>query len=288
MGFDAVQARDALVACDGSVDAAIDHLLSSVVSDNPGSSSTSTSSSMITSVASSVSQYTVPDGRSACTCIALATASQMMSRIESQEPTILSSEVLVTAVNAGVAAYHKVQQALASSSTNSVLEHTSVEDIFRVSDSLQLFPPISGINNDSIRQGLLLQRGSMSHPQSLQSLLHECQQSRRWTCVVMTKPPETVLLCLPPKENSSAQYIFVDSHPRPPGFFPDEIDTSRGSGSYGRFHDSLQSLIQDTVSIVFPVTDLGPDVPEMMAMMYNSFDLYPLSTSTPSMTDTRP
>ena len=46
--------------------------------------------------------------------------------------------------------------------------------------------------------------------------------------------------------------------------------------AYAKLHDNLNDLI-DTIQIIFPPTALDPDIPEMMAMMYNSFDLYPLA-----------
>jgi hypothetical protein len=35
-------------------------------------------------------------------------------------------------------------------------------------------------------------------------------------------------------------------------------------------------LVQ-SLEAIYPVTELGSDVPEMMQMMYNSFDVYPLT-----------
>jgi hypothetical protein len=40
-------------------------------------------------------------------------------------------------------------------------------------------------------------------------------------------------------------------------------------------HDNMGSLVR-TLLKIFPFTDLGGDVGEMMRMMYNSFDAYVL------------
>jgi hypothetical protein len=59
----------------------------------------------------------------------------------------------------------------------------------------------------------------------------------------------------------------IDSHPRAAHLGAD--------GSYAKPHPNLVSLLQ-SLQAIFPPTELGPDIPEMMAMMYNSFDMYPL------------
>jgi hypothetical protein len=110
--------------------------------------------------------------------------------------------------------------------------------------------------------------------------------SRALTCVYFFLA-ETVLVCLPPlsskttngdtttsttsSSSSSSRddnsFILIDSHPRPQQF-------PGATEAYARLHSSLQSLIASSLQVLFPYTDLGSDVPELMAAMYNQFDLY--------------
>ena len=107
-------------------------------------------------------------------------------------------------------------------------------------------------------------------------ILTQCQLDApdKWSYIacVVTKPPETVLVLLrPPNGNaspSSTSYVLLDSHPRP------NCMPHRPNGSYALFHTSLDGLV-GSLKKIFPVTNLGSDVPEMMAVMYNSFDVYP-------------
>jgi hypothetical protein len=99
-------------------------------------------------------------------------------------------------------------------------------------------------------------------------------------CILLTKSPETVLLCLPSADyehdttnNSNngvekQQYWLIDSHPRPhllPGV----------ESSYAKPHNSFDSLLQSLRGI-FPFTDLGPEIPSIMSDLYNMFDMYAL------------
>mmetsp|Transcript_47159 Transcript_47159/g.69866 ORF Transcript_47159/g.69866 Transcript_47159/m.69866 type:complete len:138 (-) Transcript_47159:274-687(-) len=118
-------------------------------------------------------------------------------------------------------------------------------------------------------------------PLGLRTLLNVCRsdsnaKADKWMAAVITKTPETILLLLPPacdegrseKEQSIGKYIIVDSHPRP------HLPTVAGAeGSFAIIHDSMDGLV-DSLKSIFPATDLGPDVGDVMAMMYNTFDLY--------------
>lgn len=155
-----------------------------------------------------------------------------------------------------------------------------------------------------IRQGLLHSQYNMTpkpyhhtfqtateHATDLKGILHDChfvhQQEQEeeqvvngnnyeeeWMCAIITKPPETVCVFLPPRKRvvvlqERLPYVLVDSHPRP------------GLGiesAYAKFHSSLESLVSTLTTDIFPFTHLGYDDEEQdwMTAMYNSFDVYPL------------
>jgi hypothetical protein len=277
MGFEASQASEALTICGGDVEqAAASYLLKGGVVSQQGNNATDNSSlsqhqTETRTVHSSMSQYTVTQGRSACTCISLVAAEKFLQNCNAGTDPVqaVSSELLQDVVTSGVAAYQRLQSSSQSTGTSSV-EHLSAEEVLQAG----AFPSL--VLTGGIRQGIL-SHDDASNPQGLRQQLTDCQSATGWTCVLITKTPETVLVCLPPTANASSastssdnSFLLLDSHPRPHQF--------DAAGSYARIHNSMQGLVQ-SLSIIFPVTDLGPDIPEMMAIMYNSFDLYPLRLS---------
>lgn len=265
MGFSASQARECLVAANGNMEIAINYLLSggppppapAPARAPAGAKSTgdegSTSSGDI--IGCHMSQYSVPEGRSACTCIALAAASNFLQH------QYVDADFLVNMIGTGVQNY----QTLQSDSGGGSIEHMSGEEVMQ-KDRMGLFK-VKGAGSGGVRQGIL--SNDMDHPLGLKSLLqglrHE-QHHSEWMAILMTKTPETVLLCFSPDSVSPPSYWLIDSHPRPQF----GVDSA-----YAKMHPTLDSLLL-TLQAIFPATDLGPDIPEMMAMMYNSFDLYPL------------
>jgi hypothetical protein len=275
MGFEASQATEALTVCGGNIEQAANYLLTGgVVSQGNnnnnnnarGAESSDHSSSQTQSrmVHSSMSQYTVNQGKSACTCMSLVAAEKFLQNSKTADPVqAVSSELLQDIVTSGVAAYQRLQ----SSSAESSVEHLSAEEVLAAG----AFPALS--LQGGIRQGIL-SHDDANNPQGLLQQLTDCRSATGWTCVLITKTPETVLVCLPPSSTNAAgstssaeHFLLLDSHPRPQQF--------GAEGSYARIHDSMPGLVQ-SLSTIFPITDLGPDIPEMMAIMYNSFDLYPL------------
>jgi hypothetical protein len=277
MGFEASQATEALTICGGNIEQAANYLLTGGVvsqgnSGNNNARGTAESDHHFSSetqeprmVHSSMSQYTVNEGKSACTCISLMTAEKFLQNSNSKDPVqAVCSELLQDTITSGVAAYQRLQS---SSTTGSSVEHLSAEEVLAAG----AFPSLS--LQGGIRQGIL-SHDDANNPQGLLQQLTDCRSATGWTCVLITKTPETVLVCLPPSSSSSTadagsteHFLLLDSHPRPQQF--------GAQGSYARIHDSMPGLVH-SLSSIFPITDLGPDIPEMMAIMYNSFDLYPL------------
>lgn len=263
MGFDTNKAKQALYIC-GNAEAAVNMLLTGTL-DEQGhlqAQDTNPSQSQIHGarmIHGPLSQYSIDNGRSACTCIALCGAEQFL-----QDPINLSEKLnadfLQDMIVRGVQAYNQLQ-----SKGSTEAEHLSGEEVLARGD---LFPTLQ--MEGSIRNGVLTQDPNAI--QGLLRLLMDCQSPTGWRSIVMTKSPETVLVCLPPTTGNDIsdkdnKYILIDSHPRPQQFNAGE--------SYIRIHDEFSGLL-DSLTAIFPMTDLGPDVGELMGVMYNSFDLYPL------------
>ena len=258
MGFPEASAREALAAANGNLETAVNILLgvvdpASVSHSTPtaptSSSSSGTEENVGDTITCSISQYSVENGRSACTCIALTAATQFLKN------PIINASFLQDMIHIGVENY----QTLCSVSN---VEHLSAEEVLQ-KDQGKLFPLRTSLG---IRQGIL--SNDSQHPLGLGSLLQGIrnEETNEWIAILITKTPETVLVCLPPASVSPATYWLIDSHPR----------ANLGiESAYAKPHNSIESLIL-SLERTFPCTDLGPDVPEMMAMMYNSFDLYPL------------
>jgi hypothetical protein len=286
MGFPQSAAVESLQITSGNLEMAVNHLLSggaeSSIS-NTASFAGSVVAAPLTELSGSTdamaakaggvlrgstSQYTYADiGRSACTCIAL-TAASMFLQDQNVTPTFLD-----TMIAQGVENYQKL---ISSGQTD--VEHLSAEEVLQKDQQGQFFHVKTiGGGNDAIYQGVLSH--DFHNPMGMKALLEGIRFDRHtnrkvgstndddeWIVILITKTPETVLVCFPPDSISPAPYWLIDSHPRPQL----GLDTS-----YAKLHPSLDTLLL-SLQAVFPPTDLGPDVPEMMAIMYNSFDLYPL------------
>lgn len=287
MGFEAPRAEEALTVCDGNLERAIEYLFSGPTSDPPAGgmgtpvppaiSTAAASLSNAQDVVAPISQYSLDQGRSACTCIALTTAQEFLQKAGASSGTpqfleflktpaaaTVTPQFLENAIKQGVQTYQNLNN------VSSGVEHMSAEEVLGLSSAgggafsqLQLTP-------GGIRQGLLT--SDPSNPMGLQALLSACRQdapSNQWLAVLITKTPETVLAILPP--SNTQQYMVIDSHPRP--------GVVAGGGAYARILSSLNEVVLH-LSTILPATELGPDIPEMMATMYNSFDLYPLVLKT--------
>lgn len=259
MGFDEASSRGALASSSGNVEKAVDILLGVVPATAALSSSTADSPSAANvgvMIVCPTSQYSVENGHSACTCIALTAATNFL-QICRGGTVALNAKFLHNMILNGVQNYKAL-------SSVSHVEHLSAEEVLQ-KDQGKRFPlSVHG----AIRQGIL--SNDSFHPIGMQSLLEGIQQeqqgqSNAYIAVLITKTPETVLVSLP--LSGSGAYWLIDSHPRAAHLGAD--------GSYAKPHPNLAALLR-SLQVIFPPTDLGPDIPEMMAMMYNSFDMYPL------------
>lgn len=275
MGFTEEKSKEALSASSGSLERAADILLSGCggpilpAETNHPSRSTDTSDTVSAHsqvqttarlVHSSLSQYSDPSGKSACTSIALNLAVNFLNG----EQTAVTAEYLGSSVLEGIQMYSELHAASGAS------EHSSVEELLAAvnlsavhSEKLAPMTMLGG----SPRQGLL--SNARDNPMGLDVVLSQCQRDaahvNSYVAAVITKPPETILVLLPPRGQSGLPYILVDSHPRP---------NLCASGSYALLNSDFDGLLESSRQVFSP-TELGPDVPELMAMMYNSFDVYP-------------
>ena len=274
MGFDLDVARSALVACNGDVERAIEHCLGGG-GDGSSSASVPTASSASAAAASpgilvrvsDSSQYTFgSEGRSACTCIALCYAKRFLQIVSQAQASATAADVinesfLSEVLQFGVESYKTMK----SGDSNASVEHMSAEEVLASTHGKVEFADLK--LDGPVRQGVL--SPDPSSPLGMHAVLYGCQSESQWVAVIITKSPETVVVALPPSVQQTSQYrgwLLLDSHPRP---------QFSASGSYVMAHDNIESLVQSLLEI-FPFTDLGSDVGEMMQMMYNSFDAYVL------------
>ncbi|KAL3801202.1 hypothetical protein HJC23_012602 [Cyclotella cryptica] len=277
MGFDQSLCLDALNRFNGNLDRTIDFLLGGGgdTTNNNDSNAYHRQTTATRIIHSEISQYSDPKGRSACTSIALEMAGGVLDRLhrsshsEASAEECIDSSFLSESIHNGLDIYAELQR-----SNSSGVEHLSVEEFLQMSAPLQKFQCLKLLPN-SPRQGIL--SSSTDSPVGLESILSQCQSdvsTPSYVAVVITKPPETVLVVLPSLTSTATStieknYALLDSHPR-----PNQLTPHNPSGSYAIFHSDLPSLVR-SLKEIFPVVDLGSDVNEMMAMMYNSFDVYP-------------
>lgn len=278
MGFSRSSSQRAIRESDGNLEHAVNKLLNLETDDNaqceekrravPDSSAHTRGTGIETTIQSELSQYNIPDGRSACTCIALNAAQDFLLSVSTISSSSLSSsaksksiiqrefssEFLQKMIFSGVSVYNQVKK------SNEGVEHMSAEEVL----SKFSFPSI--VLKGNIRQGVLSRNDDLG----LMSQLRACREDgdcMKWTAVILSKTPETVCVCIPPTIHTFLPYVLIDSHPRPNQLHID--------GSYMKFHETIEDLV-NTLYLLFPCTDLGPGVSDVMAMMYNSFDLYAL------------
>lgn len=299
MGFESSQAKQALKICDGNVQRAVECLLGGNLFSATANASLSTSSNdggVNNIIQSEITQYSNPLGRSACTAIALTLAHKSLELLHIDpvaSPELrIDSALLTTSINEGIQLYSNL---IANNNSNGGAEHSSVEDLLNAcstlgnNDNNNIMSALKMLPN-SPRQGILSSNNDHhNNMMSLEALLAQCQmdaatvtEKQAYIAVVITKPPETILVILPNNDTASTtttattstnKYILIDSHPR-----PQQLSPHYPTGSYALFHPTLSSLVS-SLKELFPVTELGDGVPELMQMMYNSFDVYPFQLS---------
>jgi hypothetical protein len=287
MGFDEDRAREALRIENGDVERAVHLILSG---NDPTQTSSRSERNPVLWAARSAQNWAQHDddenvddnvvlgqfhqhsigqqeGRSACTCIAMTAAKYFLDKTFLKDDGKVTQCFLSQAVARGIEHYQQIHN------SDSSVEHMSAEEVLRQdAASTKLFAGLH-LTGAGVRQGFLSE--DANHPMGLGASLTDILKDHtlkrgagRYVCVLITKTPETVLVCLPLDDahHRDRPFWLIDSHPRP------HLGLAN---SYAKMHASLDDLLLSLYTLFPPMADLGPDVPEMMLMMYNSFDLYP-------------
>jgi len=268
MGFDQNISAKALALTDGNVDHAVDRILSgqvdtAAITDSVNSTVTSQNLTDVPPtkvVTTDVSQYSIPNGRSACTAFALHTVSKVLPRLENENiENVVTSDELNTLLFAGVSLYNTLQNQITSN-----VEHSSAEELLLLLPDQLGLRLIGGVRQGILTRGLL-EGGPLGFKTILESYRSECDRSK-WMGAIITKSPESICIFSPPQNDAelAKSNVIIDSHPRP---------SLNIGGCNGSFYSTPEALVSG-LSERFPAVDLGNDVPEMMAAMYNSFDVY--------------
>jgi hypothetical protein len=277
MGFDKDSARRFLMEAGGDLEIAIEKALSqgqdhSTFTSGPCRNQDLSHDTEI--VSALISQYSL-DGRSACTCIALRAASDLLHAFSktdtpSEIKRLITTECLETIITKGCNDYHCLKKRNKSNGSDDH-DHMSAENVLKEAHDCGIFYRLTSICD--VRQGIL------NHSViGMYQILGDCYQESRlkndskWTAVVITKVPETICVFLPPSNvHKEHKFLLLDSHSRP----------SFGiQGGYVWFCDSLEALVQK-ISVLFPFLDMGND--NFMSQMYNAFDVYTFQMASTNM-----
>lgn len=150
-----------------------------------------------------ISQFSFPNGRSACTCIALQALSTLLPLVAtSVDPNPLSSinvDTLSDIIIKGIELYGTIESRYS--------EHTSVEEVYNAC-ALDSIIPIDNTIQSPLSQEVF------------QTLINYAITARnkigvKCVGVVITKPPESICMFLSIKDDGSTEYMILDSHHRP-------------------------------------------------------------------------
>lgn len=247
MGFERVQAEAALAQAQGSVDLALNILL------QPPSTTSDTfqdeEEERITIL--DMSQYSFDGvGASACTAIACQVAASLLQRLRDDAP-LHDEQFLSNCLYEGIHVYNTHMFSR---------PHTNPEEILTEIDHFtsQLAPcapPLQGV---------------LSHPQAFEELFARARASlldpSRSCALVLTKPPETITIVIPPTEDGT--YAFFDSHARPQF----GID-----GACLATCTSRQNIIM-RLTLLFGSAENYEVESSLMEEMYNSFEAVVVQT----------
>jgi hypothetical protein len=253
MGFSPASIEAAMKAANNNTGAVLDLLISGSF-ETPLSTSEELStlggwSEQLTIL--KISQYSFPNGRSACTAIATITLADILRRLdEGESPSIIHNETKLSEyLIQGANEYESVR-----SYSTSQVEHLSVDEFFALTESLW-----TKLRAVSSTQANLKERNALS---KLFDSAVVSGDSTKHIGIILTKPPETMFVILPPSRQPNGIYYLFDSHSRP----------SLGiDGAYLFSSSNLQDIVE-RCNLLFPVVDFDDGESLMQEDMYNSIE----------------
>lgn len=154
-----------------------------------------------------ISQYSFPNGTSACTAVSLMTMAEFLWLLDGGECPMNFHDAtkLSTYLIEGIQEYQKHREFVQSAGP----EHLAVEEFFAATEPLW----------SKLRQkGEAIQK-TLQDRLSFASVLQEAKdlsdEGDKYVGVTITKPPETIFVILPPRSTTDGTYFLFDSHSRP-------------------------------------------------------------------------
>ena len=273
------EAAKVLQLCDGNLERSIDYLLSNNnasmetilppphMSQLPPSPPPSSSSSLLPTASSSpslptseitnleISQYSFENGASSCTSICLSVITKLLQQLVIGD-NIHNVSTLSDALIGGISIHNNIQKLNASL-------HLAVDEVYFSSTEHQnqlvyvVDEPYQGLLNNSNSFQVLFDKILVK--------VSEKYSADKHVACIMTKPPETLCIILPPKsaQNRSCYHLF-DSHARP------------NEGHHGAYliSDNLQHILEK-VKTIWPAFNDNENELGYMMEMYNMYEIHP-------------
>lgn len=252
MGFPLDDCRKYVVTCRGDLENTIEMLIMSTKR-QPADVAIRYSHLFIIDI----SQYSFSDiGSSSCTSIACHAGLKLLSKLDKAVLDYSNNEFLVDIIITGVERYNILRNG------GVVSDHFSVDEF--LSNSPDLRDSFVTIPKGPV-QGQLTTENAFLH--LFQSASIEVRLQTKYIGIIITKPPETVLVILPPNRSQCQlpnQYFLFDSHPRP------QLGIT---GAYLQQFDNPEALQYQLLQLFPPFPDSFPRRDEsFMVSMFNSFE----------------
>lgn len=231
------------------------------------------------------SQYSFPNGTSACTAIALTTMADLLTKLDTSNSKEVSARDFALSLHNeaklseyvinGIAEYDKF-----TSFSSVTSEHLTADEFFAATESLWSCVKKVSLSNSTDKHKTSfsepLQR-NLTDSDAIRSIFKVLRSSAtvdksKYIGIVLTKPPETIMVILPPPDtppsitNSDAVYFLFDSHSRP----------SQGiEGAYFYTTTNEREFIE-RIKMCFPVVDMRIDDcstdGSLLAELYNTIE----------------
>ncbi len=198
-------------------------------------------------LALNVSQYTFCEGTSACTVIAATALQQLLSKLNDNKANEVDENLLTDAIMTGVNHFQQIAQETGSN------QHLSVEVLSpQIMGNLQFKGFIQGMTSDFNCFDILFGQA------------RSVADGPGYIGLIITKPPETICMILPPKNAPAggAIYSLFDSHARPQMGY---------NGAY-YISTATEGDIVRHLKKLFPALEFDEDATEFQ-LMYNMVEV---------------